>query len=132
MCIIQQRGKKPLVHDSREAYDEPYFPFGLSQYRGGRVGGGGGGGGRGMQLVPEIHRPLALRRMAAAMIVPVPRGFVRMMPCPACIPPLLMRLPSLAMPVTLKPALHSQLQLFRTINKGVGKSTHLHKRILAV
>lgn len=43
------------------------------------------------------------------MMVPVPRGFVRIMPCPACIPPLLMRLPSFAMPVTLKPAYQSHL-----------------------
>lgn len=60
-----------------------------------------------MSPIPEIHLPLALRRMAAAMMVPVPRGFVRMMPCPAFMRPLLIKLPSLATPVTLKPAQHA-------------------------
>ncbi len=59
---------------------------------------------RRVKALPVIQRPLALRLIAAAMRVPVPRGFVRIMTCPACIPPLLIKLPSLAMPVTLNPA----------------------------
>ena len=60
------------------------------------------------ECVPEIQRPLALRLIAAAMMVPVPKGFVKMMACPACIPPLLIKAPSLAVPVTLNPACHAE------------------------
>lgn len=57
-----------------------------------------------MKGEPVIQRPLAFRLMAAAMMVPVPRAFVKMMACPACMPPLLINMSSLATPVTLKPA----------------------------
>lgn len=50
------------------------------------------------------HRPLAFCRIAAAIMVPVPNGLVSTRACPACMAPLLIKLPSLAIPVTLKPA----------------------------
>ena len=54
---------------------------------------------------------MALRLIAAAMMVPVPRGLVSTRACPAFKPPLLIKLPSLAVPVTLKPASHKEEQM---------------------